>query len=320
MKVWLAWMFLVSLPAWGTTNETPINLGSWLNQVAKATQQLNYDGTFVYQYEDTVDISHIAHRMDHAGELAKLDALSGIPHTYLRVNDAIYCYIPNGNQVRIERHQQHQFFPELLPIPATPLTNLYVLKALGHAQIAGHDSFGVSLTPRDGYRYGYLLWADEETHVLLKLVKLDEHEQPAGQFAFTQIDIGAALKRDQFQNNFPDKKQINIPSRESPTATPWNVSALPPGFHKITETQLELPNKPHNVIHIVYTDGLATISLFIEPLTQLGSHPPRGLSSQGVMNLYATTVGDYQVTALGEVPAATLLMIADSLNLLEPTK
>ena len=95
------------------------------------------------------------------------------------------------------------------------------------------------------------------------------------------------------------------------------VGFLPLGFHLITQTLLELPNKPRKVLHLVYTDGLATVSLFIEPLEQLGKSPPHGLSSHGMMSIYARPIGNYQVTALGEVPPATLILIADSLSLTE---
>lgn len=315
MKLWLVWAVFVSLPAWGAAGEPSINLDAWLNQVAQAAQHLNYDGIVVYQNSDDVEISHIAHRIDHAGELIRQDALSGSPHSFMRLNEGVYCYIPEGNQVKIERHQHHRFFPEILPIPATPLAALYVMKMLGHSEVAEHDSIGVSLAPRDAYRYGYLLWADSQSNLLLKLIKLDAHQQPAEQFAFTQVNIGAAPNREQFQSGFADKKPIIVPSRESPAADNWHVGALPPGFHKITQTQLALPDKPQNVVHLVYTDGLATVSLFIEPLAQLGAHLPRGLSSHGMMSLYAHPLGAYQVTALGEVPPATLIMIADSLNL-----
>ena len=314
MKLWLVWVMFISLPAWAAHNPTPTDLDAWLNQVAIATQQMNYEGTFVYQYDRGMEISHIAHRYSRTGELAKLDILSGSPRSFLRINNATYCYIPTGNQVKVERYQHHQFFPEILPIPATPLAKLYSLKALGHAQIADHDSFGVLLTPRDDYRYGYVLWADSNSNLLLKLVKLDNYQQVAGQFVFTQIDIGDALARDQFQPDFAHKKLIDIPSRESPITTHWLISALPAGFHKITETELKLPGKPQNVVHLVYTDGLTTVSLFIEPLAQLGDHPPHGLARQGIMHLYARAIGNYQVTALGEVPPATLVMMADNLN------
>ncbi len=315
MRLWLVWVAFLSLPASAASIDGPSNLNAWLSHVAKATQQLTYDGTYIYQHDDSVEISHISHRRDNGSELTKLDALSGPPHAFVRVNDAVYCYIPDGNQVKVERHQYHKFFPAMLPASTAILTTLYILKPLGHTYIADHDSFGISLIPRDDYRYGYALWADTASGLLLKLVKLDSKQQAAGQFTFTQVDIGQAPARQQFQSGFADKKQVTVPSREVQVQTRWRISKLPDGFYLAMETQRDLPGKSQDIIHQVYTDGLATVSLFIEPLDQLGSNPPRGLSSQGMMSLYARPIGAYQVTALGEVPAATLMMMADNLNL-----
>ena len=314
MRLWLVWVAFISLPTYAANLETPSNLNNWLSHVATATQQLNYDGTYIYQHGDSVEISHIAHRKDNNGELAKLDALSGPPHAFVRVNDAVYCYIPDGNQVKVEQHQYHKFFPAMLPVPTTPLAALYTLKSLGRAHIADHDSFGISLTPHDEYRYGYAVWADIGTGLLLKLVKFDARQDVAGQFTFTQVDIGQAPERKQFQSGFAGKKSITMPSREAQIKTHWRINKLPDGFYLVTETQRDLPGKLQNVIHQVYTDGLATVSLFIEPLAQLGSNPPRGLSSHGMMSLYARPIGSFQVTALGEVPAATVMMMADNLS------
>ena len=315
MRLWLVWVAFISLPACAASLETPTNLDTWLNHVAKATQRLNYEGTYIYQHGDNVEISHIAHRRDNVGDMAKLDALSGPPHAFVRVNDATYCYIPDGNQVKVEQHQYHKFFPAMLPVPTTPLIGLYTLKSLGRAHIADHDSFGISMTPHDDYRYGYAVWADVDTGLLLKLVKFDAKQEIAGQFTFTQIDIGQAPDRKQIQASFAGKKPVTLPSRETQTQTHWRINKLPEGFALVMETERALPGKSQNIIHQVYTDGLATVSLFIEPLAQLGSNPPRGLSSHGMMSLYARPIGAYQVTALGEVPAATIMMMADNLSL-----
>lgn len=318
MRLWLVWVTFLSLPAWAANSENPSNLNAWLTHVAKATQQLNYEGTYVYQHQDSMEITHIAHRKDNADEFSKLDALSGPPHTYVRVNDAVYCYIPEGNQVKIERRQYHKFFPAIFPVPANALSALYTLKPLGRTTIAERDSFGISLIPRDDYRYGYAAWADMNTGLLLKWVKYDAKDHIAAQFTFTQIAIGRAPDRKQLQSGYSGKKSVTLPSKEVPVQTRWRINGLPDGFYLATETQREVPGKPQNVIHQVYTDGLATVSLFIEPLAQLGSNPPHGISSQGMMSMYARPVGAYQITALGEVPPATVMLMADNLNLEMP--
>ncbi|MFA5170135.1 MAG: MucB/RseB C-terminal domain-containing protein [Sulfuriferula sp.] len=299
------------LPANAATDS---NLNATLGHIAKATAQLSYDGTFMYQHDGRVDISHIAHRIDSAGELAKLDILSGPPHAFVRINDAVYCYIPNGDQVKVERRQHHQFFPELLPANTSSISENYTIKSLGTSTIASRNSIGLSLIPNDGYRYAYQLWADAESGLLLKFVKLDSKLRNAGEFTFSQVDIGQAPERSQFQAGYINKKTIVLPSKEIETKSNWRIRKLPSGYFLIRENIRELPGKQHNVIHQIYSDGLSIVSIFIEPLEQLGNNPPTGLTSQGLMSLYAHHIGQYQITALGEVPAATLLFMVDNLS------
>lgn len=311
----MKWLFIVltcfSLSA--AANSDTSNLNATLNHIARATAQLSYDGTFMYQHDGRVDISHIAHRIDATGELAKLDALSGTPHAFVRVNDAVYCYIPDGDKVKVERRQHHQFFPELLPTNTNSITENYTLKSLGNTYIANRNSIGLSLIPNDGYRYAYQVWSDVASGLLLKFVKLDGQLKTAGEFTFSQVDIGRAPERNQFHAGYADKKIITVPTKETDTKTRWRTSKLPPGYTLMRENVRELPGK-RSVIHQIYGDGLAIVSIFIEPLAHLASNPPQGISSQGLMSLYVRRVGQYQVTALGEVPPAALTLMLDNLN------
>lgn len=315
MRFWIACLLLFSgLPALADTVPIPTEGSAWLEQVARATQQTDYQGVFVYQHQEHMEISHIAHRMDRNGEMARLDTLSGPPKSFLRENNAVYCYIPDGRKVNIERHRHHPFFPEILPQSTGALLQWYQIRPLGHTTIAGRDATGMALMPRDAYRYGYLLWADSSSNVLLRMVKLDAQGQPIAQFSFTQVEIGTAPDRGQFQANFIDRKTISLPDRETPIRTGWKVDNLPPGFRLITENQLTLPNKSEPAVHMVYSDGLATVSLFVEADPHPGAQPKRGLFSENALTLYIRTTGDNQITALGEVPPATLMMMADSLE------
>jgi sigma-E factor negative regulatory protein RseB len=310
----MKWLFILlsclSLPVTAATDSN----NAILSHIAKATAQLSYDGTFMYQHDGRVDISHIAHRIDNAGELAKLDILSGPPHAFVRVNDAVYCYMPNGNEVKVERRQHHQFFPELLPANTASITENYTIKNLGTATIANRSSIGLSLIPNDGYRYAYQLWSDAESGLLLKFIKLDSKLKNAGEFSFTQVNIGQAPERSQFQAGYLNKKTVILPSKETETKSNWRIHKLPPGYQFMRENLRELPGKQHSVIHQIYSDGLSIVSIFIEPLEQLGNNPPEGLSSQGLMSLYAHHIGQYQITALGEVPSATLMLMVDNLT------
>ncbi|HUW29548.1 MAG TPA: MucB/RseB C-terminal domain-containing protein [Sulfuriferula sp.] len=313
MRWWLVWLWLAAMPLANAAGSAyPGDLVAWLNQVAVAAERLNYTGTFVYQHGSSVEVSKVSHRVDSGGEMAKIDVLSGPPHAFVSVNDQVFCYIPDGDHVKVEKRERHKFFPALLPVPASAIAEYYTLKPLGHASIAGHDCVGVMLVPKDEYRYGYVLWADAATGLLLKAQPLNANNKPSGQFVFTQVSIGTAPQREAFESAFADKKNVRVASEDTYGLTDWRVKKLPAGFAKVMEARRMLPGKKTPVVQLVYSDGLATVSLFIEPYANL-ANPMRGLSSQSLLNVYARPVGAYQVTALGEVPSDTVIQMADSL-------
>jgi sigma-E factor negative regulatory protein RseB len=314
VKLWLICILLACTPAWADAPVASADTATWLNRVAQATHQLDYQGVFVYQSQNIMNISHVSHLVDNHGEISRLDALSGPAHAFLRIDDNVYCAIYNKPSGDIEHRPHHAFFPEILPYPTTHLEDYYQIRSLGHAKIADHDCEGVLLIPRDAYRYGYALWADSTSHVLLRLIKLDAHGQTASQFAFTQIDIGHAPARTQLSLDFNDKRPFKPGGGGTAPKTAWQISNPPSGFHRVTETVMTLPNHTQPVTQLVYTDGLATVSLFIEPQAQPGTFHQQGLVQNGQMLLYTRPMGQYQVTAVGAVPLATLVMMADNLT------
>lgn len=314
MRWWLIWLWMAAMPlASAAQGAYPEDLTAWLNQVASAAKRLNYTGTFVYQHGSTIDVSRVSHRVDGSGEMAKIDMLSGPSHAFVSINDEVFCYIPDGDRVKVEKRGHHKFFPALLPVPATQIAERYQLKPMGYANIAGRNCVGVLLDPKDEYRFGYVLWADATTGLLLKAVPLDANNKPSGQFAFTQVSIGTAPQRNKFESGFADKKTVHVETTDTYGLTEWRVKDLPAGFTKVMEGRRKLIGKKDPVVQLVYSDGLATVSLFIEPYASV-KNPMHGLSSRGLMNVYARPVGQHQVTALGEVPSATVMQMANSVE------
>jgi sigma-E factor negative regulatory protein RseB len=98
-----------------------------------------------------------------------------------------------------------------------------------------------------------------------------------------------------------------------PDDSVWVVRQMPPGFVQILDARRMLPGKRAPVRQMVYSDGLAAVSVFIEPLAEVDK-PMQGLSAQGAINIYVKPVAEYQVTVLGEVPAATAVQIGNSVS------
>ena len=288
----------------------------WLQRAATASHRLNYTGNFVYQHGNQVETSRITHRVDESGEQEKLEALDGPQKIIIRNNDEVFCYLQGNKTVRLERRGSRKQFPDLLPHQLSELADSYTVKLGLLERVADHDSQIILLEPRDNFRYGHKLWADVATGLLLKAGMFNEKNQFVDQFSFTHIIIGGVVSKDQIKqppasHDWPEPDRISLYDKE-PANTGWVVTQLPVGFKKILELKRNMPGRTEPVSHLVYSDGLVSVSVFIEPASF--AKPMERLSHQGAINVYTTRVSAHQVTALGEVPAVTVVQIANSLT------
>ncbi|HSO05992.1 MAG TPA: MucB/RseB C-terminal domain-containing protein [Pelomicrobium sp.] len=318
-KAWAASLALiVALPA-GAEPSAGQDGVAWLQRIATAAREVNYQGTFVYQYGDHVETSRIIHLVNETGEHEKLEALDGPPREIIRSNDTVRCYLPADKTLKVDRRKARQAFPALLPEQISSLQQYYRIRMVGTERIAGHDTQVLALEPKDGMRYGYRLWAEAGSGLLLKRAMLDDSQRSVEQIAFTQVEIGKpidpALLKPRFEARVAEWSRRESGETEAagakPSASGWKVGDQPPGFRKVLETRRQLAGKAHPVTHIMFSDGMAAVSVFIEPVG--ARHPPlQHLSNQGALNIYSREVDSHLVTVVGEAPAATVMKIANS--------
>lgn len=288
----------------------------WLQKIAAAARELNYSGTFVYQHGSHVETSRIVHRVSDGSEQEKLETLDGPQREIIRTNDEVQCYLPDSKTVRVGRRKPHKAFPALLPEQFSGLAENYRVKLVGRERASGFDCQVLVLEPKDGLRYGHKLWAEAGSGLLLKATMMDDKGRVVEQFAFTQLEIGRPIDPRLLQptlgiNPAGWRRAITTEGSVGTVDTGWVVQSQPAGFKKILETRRSLGGKPNPVTHIVLSDGLVAVSIFIEPLG--ANHPPvERLSSQGAINVYSRQVSDHLVTVLGETPSATVMQIAES--------
>ncbi|HWQ39425.1 MAG TPA: MucB/RseB C-terminal domain-containing protein [Burkholderiales bacterium] len=289
-----------------------------LQRIADAARKLDYVGTFVYQHSDRFETSRIVHYVDTTGEYEKLETLDGPRREVIRNNDEVLCYYPDAKIVRSEKRVARRTFPALLPDQLSLLTEFYRIKKGVPERIAGHDSQALVLEPKDGLRYGHKLWADAHTGLLLKARMIDERNRVVEQFSFTQVEIGSGVTREMVAPSF----NVRLPewrfdrfahNMVSGAESGWTVKQYPAGFRKIMELRRSKQGSTVPITHLVYSDGLAAVSVFIEPLATR-SKVHEGLSRQGAINIYTRTIDDQVVTVLGEAPASTVMLIANSVS------
>ncbi|WP_292741441.1 sigma-E factor regulatory protein RseB domain-containing protein, partial [Methylophaga sp. UBA2687] len=139
-----------------------------LERMSQAAKQLNYEGVFAYQSGKTFQSVRIYHRNDDGNESERLVSLNGSAREVLRSNDTVTCINPDGKQVNVSQRPLGRGFPSDLPRRLRSATPFYELKLGGEDRIAGKLTQRLDIKPVDNYRYGYRLWMDKETDLLLK--------------------------------------------------------------------------------------------------------------------------------------------------------
>lgn len=290
-----------------------------LRKIHLATEKLSYTGTFVFQQGERAETSRITRLADPAGDIEKLEVLDGVPREIVRTRDTVKCYLPGSQTVKVDRRGDRRAFPALLPEQFTELARHYVITRGESARIAGFDCESVVLTPRDELRYGHKLWADAGTGMLLKARTLNEKGETVEQFTFTQLSIGH-VGRDKVKPKHAARNWRVEDAAASPAnlaESGWTVSTDLPGFRKVVEVRRRLRDS-QAVGQVVYSDGLAAVSVFIEPLAARGEPLRTGLSNLGAINIFTREVANHLVTVVGEAPAVSVQRIADRVEYKRP--
>ena len=288
----------------------------WLQRAAQAARSLNYSGTLVYRHGNgREETTRVLHLVDSSGEHEKLINLDGEAREVVRNNDQIRCYYPDAKVIRLESRASRNAFPALLPQQRSTLAQYYNFNKAETERIAGLETQAYIFQPKDGLRYAHKLWADVATGLLVKAQLLNERGFPLEQFQFSDIQIGAKIEREMVRPTYtpppPDwQMREAMPGDVTPQDTGWQVKDLPPGFTKLVEGYRTLPGKQKRVAHLVFSDGLVAVSVFVEDMPE--APQPIGLSQQKGVNVYSCQLSDHLVTVLGETPSATVRQIADS--------
>ena len=291
-----------------------------LNRVYAATQRLSYTGTFVYQHDSQSETSRITRIVEGALIREKLEALDGQPREIVRSGDEVVCYLPASTTVRIDKYAGQRSFPAFLPVQLKDLLENYVVRIGEMERVAGYDCHVLNLEPRDNMRYGHKLWVDAQTGMVIRAKTLDDRNDVMEQFAFAQLQIGGTIARDRVKSSFAGKTASWRVEDAAAVAANlaqagWTLRASPPGFRKIMELRRTLGGTA-DVGHMVLSDGMAAISVFIEPSRQRAAHPE--LSRQGAINVYIRQLAGHRITVVGEAPADSVRYVAHAVAYRRP--
>lgn len=291
----------------------------WLDRISRSARELPYSGVFVHQTAEGASTSRISHLVDRFGvEHEKLELLDGPLTEIIRRNDEMICYRPDSRTASVDRRATGRFFPSLISGSAKSIADNYRVKLGNIERIAGFECQWVILEPKDALRYMHKLCADVGTGLLLRAKLFNDRKQMVEQFMFTQLDVSRALARQSLKSRYEQAQagwqtQYAVKSAKD-TDTGWQAVNLPAGFKKIMEMTRNLAGRPAPVSHLVYSDGVLNVSVFVESVQTAPNSITSVVAEDGPTSFALRAVADHQVTVIGEVPLATVQTIAGGVS------
>ena len=288
----------------------------WLDRMTQAVEELSYQGTFVHLLGDEVETLQIVH-INADGRIGeRIVSMDGVGREIIRNEDEIYGIFPDRQIVLLEERRDVSPLVSALPNYSEDLRRSYEFVLMSTERVVERDTQVVAILPRDEFRYGYLLWLDNETAMPLKSQLRDGRGRTVEQMAFTRIEISDDIKASALEPTIDTQgfQVIQAQDGGQTEETPqWRAMQLPNGFQLSVATLTPMAGSEDPVQHLVYSDGLATVSVFIEDQTS-ESEVAGGFSRMGSANAYSHVSGGRQITAVGEVPMVTVESIATSFS------
>jgi sigma-E factor negative regulatory protein RseB len=286
----------------------------WLERMNKALTTTNYVGVFTHVRGSRTETLRIIHRVKGREVSERLLSLDASGREFIRQGDELTCYFPDKRTVLVERRSPDGPLLGALPALADGGDSaVYEIKGGQRERLLGRNSRVVALHPRDDFRYGYKLWIDEQTAMPLKTQLCDKSGQVIEQILFSSIDLPERIPDSMFkpQVDASNYRWLRADRRVASSNAPalWEAMRLPPGFRMATRSNQSMPGSSEPVAHLVFTGGVASVSVFVEP-RKPDAKPAEGPARVGSSSAFSTVVGDHQVTAVGEVPPNTVKFIA----------
>ncbi len=314
-----AWVgcFLLAVAQATMAGESEKNVEAWLEQMVQSVRTLSYEGTFVYLHNMQLETMQITHTANDNQEQERIFSLNGAAREVIRSPDSVICVLPDMKTVSVMKPEaDDRDFPAVLPMNLNRLSNYYEFRMLGDARIADREAVVIGVIPRDAYRYGYRLFLDVDHALPLKTDAINEEGEVVSQIMFTSLRVDPSIQSiSSVTHGKSDYAWVYPkPAQSLPTSLPanWQFRQVPDGFQLQARTKQSLSPGGQEVEHFVFSDGLATFSVYIEKAGDGdGLHEA---SRMGAINAYGTQVSGHQITVVGEVPGQTVRTIANSME------
>lgn len=290
----------------------------WLERMSAAMSQMNYQGTFVYVRGDEVETVRITHVIDANGSRERLVSVSGAPREVVRDAEGVRWIAGEDSTVLANSAADRPFFPELpLGNPSQAVVS-YDFRLEGEQRIAGHSARRLDIVPKDQFRYGYRLWLETRSGLLLQWELTGNHGETLAKLMFTELKMGSEVDPGELNSAGAKKSAQLKPSgmvaqeHGSGGQASWKADELPPGFHLASYRQQPLVQGKF-FEHLIYSDGIAAVSVYVESADKTSSMN-MGLTRLGTTHAFSHELDGEIITVLGDVPAVTVKLIGESVG------
>ena len=304
-------------------------ISEWLMRMHEASRKRAYVGTFVVSSANTMASARIWHICDGEQQMERVESLTGAPRSTFRRNDEVITFNVENKTALSEKRETLGLFPTMLKTADSSIAQFYVAKQVGIERVAGFDADVVHLVAKDNLRFGYRVWSERKTGLVVKLQTLDTDGRVLEQAAFSELQLDAPVsmsKLGQMMANV-DGYRVSKPDLAKTTALAegWILKSPIAGFKpmscfkRVVNRGEGVPQE--NAMQWIFSDGLASVSLFVESYDRL-RHTQEGLVSMGATKSLTRKLGDrsneksseWWLTVLGEVPSLTLSGFAQGLE------
>lgn len=287
----------------------------WLDRMSTAISTLDYEGTVIRRQDGESQALKVVHKIVAGVVNERVVSQEGRGLEIIRVGNEVHCILPDSKSVLVEEWDEHNTLFSMLPSGDAQFSTAYDFSFVREERVAGRPSVLIAIRPHDSFRFGHRLWLDRETAFPLRTELVGTDGRAIEQLKFADISFDSVGEEEKLEpsrdlDNFTwYTEPQDLEGRE--VETDWACDDLPAGFQVISTRHERLPGADEPVTHIVYGDGLATVSVFIAE-GQDQSIARR--ANVGASNSFSTQIGDHQVTAVGEVPSETVQRIATSMR------
>jgi sigma-E factor negative regulatory protein RseB len=296
------------------------SVSDWLVRMHEASRLRSYVGTFVVlSNAGSMSSARIWHACEGDQQVERVEPLTGAPRSVFRRNDEVVTFLPQSRVVRAEKKESAGTFPNLLKATESSIPQFYEAHPLGTDRVAGFEADVVQLAPKDNLRFGYRIWSEKKSGLVVKLQTLNEQGTVLEQVAFSELQLDAPVQAAKLNQMMSATDGWRVEKTDtvktSADAEGWHLKSPVAGFESVN-----CYKRPHagasgaaGAMQWVFSDGLAAVSLFLEPYDRQ-RHEREGLFASGATQTLTRRIGDWWLTAVGEVPQQTLNAFAQSLE------